>query len=186
MLILFRVQFTNNQIATIGNLNKINLINSEFDQYITYLNELISLKDDHYKTESIKAIIFSYIIKDGKIENNFSKLTSFKDGEHKLKDFMTYYQYKLPIAFDPLDYENVLKLNKYDYIVPLKNDKFIKIKYINNKSTKCSLYFKNQLILEYTDTKINENTFVRKINKNKYTFVKGKLDLMETVKKLNI
>ena len=41
------------------------------------------------------------------------------------KDFMTYYKYKLPIVFNPLDYENVIRISNSDYVVPLMNSRFI-------------------------------------------------------------
>jgi hypothetical protein len=82
-----------------------------------------------------------------------------------------------------MDYENVIKITNYDYICLLPNNYVIQIKYINKSSTKCKLLLKNKLILEYNDTKVNDNIFIRKINNNKYTFEIGKLTLKETIKK---
>jgi hypothetical protein len=185
ILILFRVQFSNNEIATIGNLKRINLIEAEFKQYIDYLNELINLKDDQYKNEAIKNIIFSYTLKEGKINNNIIQKTL--DSNTKVKNnFLSFQIYKLPIAFYPSEYDNVIKINNYDYVVALKNNYIIKIKYFSNKiplRTKCTLYKENKVILEYQDVKLNNNSFMRKINNNKYTFINGKLEIMEAFKK---
>lgn len=107
-----------------------------------------------------------------------------KDNLNEKNDFLSYYHYKLPIAFEPWNYENVEKFSNYDYMVPLDNNFYIKIKYLKTKSiTQCQLKNKNSVVLEYTDTKIDENTFIRKINNNKYTFVLNKLELIESKKK---
>jgi hypothetical protein len=180
LLILFRVQYTNNTIATIGKLQRINLNDSEISQYIEFLSDLINFKDDHYKLEHIKNIIFSFAIKDGNINNNFKK---FDEELHNNNKTMSFFHYKLPIEFNPLKYEKVIKISKYDYIVPLKNEYFIQIKVVNSFTNKCKLYKKNQLILEYIDKKINDNIFTRTINNNKYTFYNANLELKESFKK---
>nr|UZS77747.1 hypothetical protein [Lentinula edodes]UZS77797.1 hypothetical protein [Lentinula edodes]UZS77847.1 hypothetical protein [Lentinula edodes]UZS77897.1 hypothetical protein [Lentinula edodes]UZS77947.1 hypothetical protein [Lentinula edodes] len=95
----------------------------------------------------------------------------------------TFSNYKLPIEFHPSKYENVVKFNNYLYMVPLKDYYFIKIKFINKDLTKSKLFFKDQIVLEYSDRKIDDNSFVRFIGKNKYNFISGKLELMETIKK---
>ena len=182
ILILFRVQYNNNEIATIGTLQRFNFHKNFIDKYIDYIVSILIFKDDHYKTESIKKIIFSYGIKEGILEVN-KKGSTEKIILDVKNDFLSYSSYKLPIAFKPTDYENVLKINNYDYISILPNNYIIQIKYINKSSTKCKLLLKNELILEYSDTKINENIFIRKINNNKYTFEIGKLILKENVKK---
>ena len=178
ILILFRVQYKNNEIATIGTLQRFNFHENFIDKYIDYIVSILAFKDDHYKTESIKKIIFSYGIKEGILEVNKKEEKIILDVKN---DFLSYSSYKLPIAFKPTDYENVLKITNYDYISILPNNYIIQIKYINKSSTKCKLLLKNELILEYSDTKINENRFIRKINNNKYTFEIGKLILKESV-----
>lgn len=51
------------------------------------------MKDEHYRSEAIKNVIFSYMIKDGKVENNY-----LENKETKVNEFMSYFNYKLPIA----------------------------------------------------------------------------------------
>lgn len=267
ILILFRVQYTNKDIATIGSLKKINTTNYTFcaanphcfdtfgpkggsdgptlrsstfpsealtnsnssspptatlpsdlkeasiryngdvniNTYIDYINNLITFKDDHYKNEVIKAIIFSFGIREGKISSNLDKEINFSKsnisspspqptsaspmglrvakGEVMKNKIQTYSKYKLPIAFEPSKYENVVKFSKSLYMVPLNGSYFIKIKYFNTNLTESKLYFKDQVVLEYKDRKIDENSFVRTIGKNKYTFILGKLELVESIKK---
>jgi len=228
ILILFRVQYKNNDIATIGSLKKINIntkkdaspcirhalatcpkhgiaysstpppsasirykVDENINTYIDYINNYLSFKDDHYKNEVIKAIIFSFGIREGKIssnldtEINFSKsLISSPISKGVLKNkFQTYSKYKLPIAFEPSKYENVVKFGKSLYMVPLNGSYFIKIKYFNTNLTESKLYFKDQVVLEYKDRKIDENSFVRTIGKNKYTYLLSKLELVESIKK---
>jgi hypothetical protein len=71
ILILFRIQYNNN-ITTIDTLQKLNI--NDKDNYIDYINNLIIFKDDEYKNESIKSIIFSYTIKPGKIKSLLKKI----------------------------------------------------------------------------------------------------------------
>ena len=187
ILILFRVQYENNEIATIGTLQKLYFSDISIDKYINYIINTILFKDDHYKSQSIKNIIFSYAIREIKIEDIKSNKSNKSNIDiiniENKNDFLSYYQYKLPIAFNPKYYENVLKVTNYDYICPLTDNYLIQIKYINKKTTKCKLFKKNELVLEYRDSKINENKFIRKIENNKYTFEIGKLILKESVKK---
>jgi hypothetical protein len=58
----------------------------------------------------------------------------------------------------------------------------IKIKLVNKTKTLCQLFINQEHILEYQDVKIDENTFIRYINRNKYFFSFSKLELMETDK----
>ena len=158
ILILFRVLYTNNNIATIGPLKKLNIydkiynlssspsktsvrslsqIQENIDNYIEYINNLIKFKDDHYKNEEIKAIIFSFGIREGEISSNLEKqdFNSIPKVEVLKNNIQTFSNYKLPIAFEPYKYENVVKLGKYLYMVPLKDSYFIKIKYTNKNLT---------------------------------------------------
>nr|UEX92829.1 hypothetical protein [Marasmius tenuissimus] len=181
ILILFRVQFNNNDIATIGNLQKFNIESEQIEEYIKTINKILAYKDDHYRNDPIKNFIFSYSLVSGKTDSKNKDINPNKF-LNESNDYLTYYQYKLPIAFHPMDYEDVIKYSNYDYNVPLKNSDSIKIKLINKTSTECVLYHRNKVILEYKDTKIDDNTFIRKINRNKYTFVLGKIELMESEK----
>jgi hypothetical protein len=181
ILILFRVQYKNEEWATIGKMQRLNFDDDSINKYIEFITTILFYKEDHYKSEAIKNIIFSYSIRDGILEDKV-KLIHNLDIKN---DFLTYSQYKLPIAFNPMDYKNVLKITNYDYICILPNHDVIQIKLVNKSSTKCKLLHNNELILEYSDTKVNDNTFIRKINNNKYYFEKGKLTLKECVKKSN-
>ena len=187
ILILFRVQYENNEIATIGTLQKLYFSDISIYKYINYIINTILFKDDHYKSQSIKNIIFSYAIREIKIEDIKSNKSNKSNIDiiniENKNDFLSYYQYKLPIAFNPKYYENVLKVTNYDYICPLTDNYLIQIKYINKKTTKCKLFKKNELVLEYRDSKINENKFIRKIENNKFTFEFGELILKECIKK---
>jgi hypothetical protein len=182
ILILFRVQYNNEEYATIGTLQRLNFTEISINNYIDYITNILVYKEDHYKTEAIKNIIFSYSIREGILEVKEKKFNNNLDIKN---DFLSYSQHKLPIAFNPIDYKNVMKITNYDYICILPNHDVIQIKHINKSSTKCKLLSNNELILEYNDKKVNDNTFVRKINSNKYIFEKGKLILKESIKKSN-
>lgn len=180
--ILTRIVYANNEIVTLDSLKKVNFKEEDIISYINHLDSLISVKEDHYRNEPIQGFIFSYYIKNGEVITNFNKISKHTS---KINDFISYYHYKLPISFEPLDYENVEKFSNYDYMVPLDNYNYIKIKYLKSKGiTQCQLKNKNKLILEYQDTKIDDNTFIRKINQNKYTFILGKLELMQSERKV--
>jgi hypothetical protein len=82
-------------IATIGKLQKIN-----FDQKNEFLENIeiaASFKEDHYTNLPLKAIVFSYSIREGKATNvNEKDLVSASRN-----DFITLGKYKIPIAFEP-------------------------------------------------------------------------------------
>lgn len=87
--------FTNNQIASVTNLIKINFTDKEM--LIDYLLDKLSVSNEHYTQTALSSIIFSYGIRKGEIESDLLTKTN-----SKLK-FQTYYNNKLPIGIKPED-----------------------------------------------------------------------------------
>ena len=75
IIFLFRLQWSDNQFATIGNLQRLNM---EDKTYI--LNKIVDEmvdKGGYYLEHSIISLVFTYAIRDGKAieKNNFIKCT---------------------------------------------------------------------------------------------------------------
>src|SRR6188768_1021500 len=99
LFLMFRIKFNNNQIATVGQLKKINLEDKEY--FIEYIIDVIDLKTDIYTEIPINFIIFSYGVREG--------LAPTKSLENKELKFQSWYNNKLPIAWNPNNYGTVLK-----------------------------------------------------------------------------
>lgn len=98
-MLLFRIQWANNQIVTIWNLSK---LNKEDKEYI--LNKIIEEMEDksEYSLEtSLTSLIFSYGIRDGRaIEKEINTEIQYH----------LYHHHKLPITMDPLKYGKLIDL----------------------------------------------------------------------------
>lgn len=110
ILIFLRLQYSSSGIATIGKLHKFMLNEKGINDYINSIVDILNFKDDDYKTELIRKIVFTYAINSGEVDDNLKTIIPNRILNEK-NDFLTYYKYKLPIAFNPLDYEDVVKLN---------------------------------------------------------------------------
>jgi hypothetical protein len=85
-----------------------------------------------------------------------------------------YKHYKLPITINPLDYgklifktENIyiIQINKTNIAIITQFDEFNEVK----------LFKEGDLMFEYKDHKIDDNSFIRSLDNKKYTFTNNKL-----------
>jgi hypothetical protein len=174
IIILCKIKKNNGQIATLGLLQKLN--KEDKDYFFEYLSARMEFMQDSYINVPIIEILFSYGIRDG--------LAKEKNIDNKIK-YQYYQHYKLPITFDPLKYGILIHLTNNIYTIQLINNNIgiitttrseaeaeeDKINYIK--------FFKNgKLIFEWKDIYIDENTFIREIGKNKFTFVNEDLKLL--------
>jgi len=177
ILINLRLQFDNDQILTIGELQKLN--KNDKDYLINYLLDIIELKTDTYITTPIISIIFSYGIREGLIEDKIIKKTNYK--------LQSYYNNKLPVSFNPLDYGQLLfKIETENkYVIKHNDNVMIVIKEVNNNNDHYNLieYYKNNnLLYKWKDVYINDNTFERHLGKTIYTFENNEVVLLKVIK----
>lgn len=120
VILLLRIEYHDGDIATLGNLHKINI--NDFDVLLEIFKDILHFKNEGYKIREIKNIIFSYkIIPDDKLKNKSSKLISRSKNHNKT----TY-------KFSGWNLPNTMDYNLFGKILS-KNSKNIMIKDINNQ-----------------------------------------------------
>lgn len=95
-------------------------------------------------------------------------------------NYQNYLHYKLPITMNPLEFGNVIEVINNKYIVQLHTNNVAVIKPLNEDNF-VRLYKKGELMFEFKDSKISEDTFTRTILDNKFTFKNGKLISTEII-----
>ena len=177
ILLLFRVQLTDKQKITIGNLQKINNL-TKGEDLLSFLLDRIGLLEDAYKNIPINSIIFSYGIRVGKVNSTIEG----ELGKTKNIKFQTFYRNKLPLVTKPEDYGKVhyrigntytIGVDKNTVIILEQKDNTNIVKYIKN----------NTLLFEWKDTIDSPNKFVREIGKSIYHFEDGNIKLYKLQKK---
>jgi hypothetical protein len=174
ILILFKVKYDNNNILSIGNMQKLNREDKNY--YIELIQDLLSLKMEGYTNTPILSIKFTYSIRDGLAPTN---------QDNKPTNFQTWYNNKLPIAFNPEDYGKIINRIGNVFIIKFTNKIDIHIKQLSRNNTKFNLvkYFKNgKLLFEWKDIQTNKiiyNTFNREIGKSTYHYENGILVLSQ-------
>ena len=163
MYILFKIKYINNEFVTIGNLQKIN--KNDKDCYINWIINNMEFKSEYYNETQIDSIIISYGFKEGKIENKII-----------VKPNLTFHSFKnnnLVISFNPLDFGKIINITKLNnetlYILQDKDNLIIKILSSENLNS-VEIFKKADLIIKFTDFKLNENKFIRIIDNKKFYF----------------
>jgi hypothetical protein len=186
ILILLRLQFNDDRIVTIGQLQKLNSIEYK-KEWIDYILNIIELKTDYYIETPIKNIIYSYGIRKGKSSN-----LELKNKNKQNVTTQLYYNNKLPITFNPLDYGIIIQETKIDkgikFIIAPTNKSLFIIDQIKEEYNLVEYYKNNKLVIKWKDIYISELSFIREIGKSKYTYEKLNLDskyelvLIQTIK----
>jgi hypothetical protein len=83
--------------------------------------------------------------------------------------FQIYSHYKLPITLDPLKYGKLLEQINNKFIVQLTT-KNVAIINQNEKQNFVKIFKNGDLILEFTDKTVQENSFIRIINDTRFLF----------------
>nr|YP_009487185.1 hypothetical protein [Russula compacta]AWB36087.1 hypothetical protein [Russula compacta] len=167
LFILLKIKYVNNDYATIGNLQRLNLGDKIW--YLNVILELMEFKSDYYKETQIESLIFSYGFKSGE--------APIKSNENNNLNFQIYKDNRLPITTNIFDYGTVLTNtnieNGIKYILQNKKAEIIVIdKYDNYYNIE---WFKNRVsLIKYRDNFISENKFVRIIKNNKFYFENNK------------
>ena len=140
---------------------------------VDFLNDVLQRLEDSYSTTPITHIIFYYGIREGEAKS--------KEITHKVP-FQNHYHFKLPITFDPFEYGTVLASANNVYTIHINNTNTA-ILTTDCKVNDVKIFRAGNLMLEYTDTLINEKTFVRKIGNSEFTYTNGELVLVTTPKR---
>ena len=94
LLILFRMEYANDLIFTLGPQSKINKHN--FNELLNSYKNLLQIKDDRYKNTALNNIIISYkIIPSDKLLLKNSRIFNPQIKGNKTK-FYTFFGYSLP------------------------------------------------------------------------------------------
>jgi hypothetical protein len=135
----------------------------------------MEFKSEYYNETQIESFIISYGFKEEIIAD---KTTINQD----LK-FKNYKNNKLVISFNPLDYGKVLTSTKLDnetlYILQNKDNLIIKILNSDNQNS-IEIFKDANLIIKFNDFKINENKFVRTLDKNKKFYFENNQQILFT------
>lgn len=113
-------------------------------------------------------------MKNAIINNNFDAKTKYQKYSH----------YLLPIAIEPLKYGKIIEQFGNKYIIQLTTSNVLVIKVVDNTNF-IRFFRKGDLMIEFTDSKVSENTFTRTINDQRFTFEKNKLTTTEILSGLD-
>jgi len=145
----------------------------------------ISLSNEAISITPIKSIIFSYGIREGKLDPNVNELSLNSNFYTK---FQVYYRHKLPIVKSGKvnEYGKILSSNNEQYTIFVNTNAIIilDLTYINNQQVNKIKYIKKgQVLYNWTDTITGLNKLVREIGKSVYYYENGKLSLIKVEKK---
>ena len=172
ILVIPRVKLENGEFITLSKMLRLN--KDDIDFLRRHLLNAITIKTDGYFEIPIVALSFDYNVVEGLAPKRRVELIPKKN--------QTYYHYKLPASMNPFDYGGLSFQVDNQYVFQLPNSNLAIIKVEKNKNI-VSILRNGDLLLQYEDLKINDNTFIRKINKNSYTFVDNEVKFVEMPKK---
>lgn len=139
-----------------------------------HLLNVITVKTDSYLEVPIISLSFYFIVADGLAQTRAPELKVIKN--------QTYYHYKLPASMNPFDYGGLTFQAANQYVFQLNNGNNAVIKVLPNKNI-VTILRSGDILLQYEDHKVNENTFTRKINNNSYTFIDNEVKFVQIPKK---
>ena len=175
LVLIFRIKLSSGNIKTVTKLQKLNRGNKQ--QLIDHINDKIGLITNSYFNEPIQSIIISYGVRKGVLTESTLDL---KPSENL--NYHIYYNNKLPISINPLDYGTILKHTNQRYLLSPKKNVIIDLEVID--SNHHISYFKNSLLMyEWTD-KINkeENSIIREIGKTTIYWKEGEIKWIKVLK----
>jgi len=205
ILFLFRIVLINNDIKTSTKLLKLDNDLEKKDNLIELLFEKLLITHESYNEIPIKAVIISYGIRKGKIISSINAIPRLmqleKDGGisvsgiNNKKNHHVYYNHKLPIALNPLDYGDLI--GQFGQITVVSFKKFYNIIIDSSPSLALSegdnprkgenikkiKYFKNgQLLYEWTDHIKEDKSLIREIGKTSFLWKDGVIQWTKILK----
>jgi hypothetical protein len=94
--------------------------------------------------------------------------------------YQNYSNYKLPITINPLEYGKLIEQFDNKFIIQLNTNNIVVIKQIENENY-VKLFRKGDLMFEFRDTILSDNSFIRTISDNRFTFKDRKLISTEII-----
>lgn len=88
--------------------------------------------------------------------------------------FHNYKKYRLPITINPLEYGKLIYHNINFYVIFINNRNLALIDQ-HDLYNQVKIYTNGELNFEFKDHKIDDNSFIRSISDNKFTFKNNKL-----------
>jgi hypothetical protein len=158
IIFLFRIQWSDNQFVTIGNLQKLNI---DYKDYI--LNKIVDDmidKGGYYLEQSIASLIFTYAIRKGKA---IQKVINTNIQYHN------YQHHNLPITMNPLEYGKLIDKFGDTYIIQVNPKNIATIIQLDN-SNEVKFYKSGELTYKYTDKWLDTNTFSRTLGNKQWIF----------------
>lgn len=170
ILFLFRIQWSNNQFVTIGNLQKLNI--EDKDYILNFILDEMRDRSEYYNESSIISFTYSYGLRVGRaIEKLISTDIAYQN----------YYHHKLPITMNPLKYGFLIRKQDNVYTVQI-NDTNVAIILELNGYNEVELYKKGILTYKYKDIYVDDNSFIRDFGNKKFHFINSEIKLL-TVEK---
>ena len=167
IFILFKIKYINNEFATIGTLQRLNL--KDKDWFFNWIIDNIDYKSEYYIETQIESLIFSYGFKKGPapIKKAFIENIEYQD----------YLNNKIPISCNPLDYGKLTTKDLFDnytqFILHNKEGNLINFKQFNNFN-EVTIFNKGEIMLTFKDELISNNKFIRILNNKKYFYENNK------------
>ena len=187
LMILCKVQYsdTNDELAksykTLGPLRRVEYKDKEL--FIEYLTERLGILIDSYNSHSISKLVFTYIVKEGKISTNDRLL--LQDLTDKSLSFHNFNKIKLPISMNPSDYGKILTkevINNITRYITTVNKRIFQIDVsLDNLINHVSILGSSDF--SWTDTLLADGTIKREIGKSTIYFLDGEIVLQK--KELN-
>jgi len=94
--------------------------------------------------------------------------------------YQNYSHYKLPITVNPLEYGKLIEQIGNKYIIQLNSTNVLIVNESENENL-IRLFRKGEFIFEFKDLKIDNNSFIRTILDQKFTFKNSKLIITEII-----
>lgn len=159
ILFLFRLQWSDTQFATIGNLQRLN--KDDKDYILNFIIEEMQDRGEYYLEQSIISIVFSYGIRDGRaLEKVIQTQVQYHNYQH----------HKLPITMDPLKYGRLIKNVGNIYFIQIKDKNTAIITQFKDHN-EVEFYRSGVLYYKYIDKWINEISFTRTIGKKEFILI---------------
>jgi hypothetical protein len=179
VMFILRVEYLDNTVVTLGNLQKIN--NYNFNDLFNIYKDILYWKDEEYKNRELKNLIFSYkIIPDTKLINNNPKLSIIN--KNRNKSTYKFMGWNLPNTIDFRLWGIIDKaLTKNNIIIKDMNNKYyFNVKVYKDHNEIQLKTFNNVLITKFYDYPLDVNNitnFKRIINNHIYYYNNGELVL---------
>ena len=172
--LLFRLKWNNNNYVTIGKLVK---LNKEDKNYLfEYIMKHMEDKSEYYTEEIIKTMVFSYTIKKGRAKDKIMFDSSLSN-----LNYQYFHHHKLPITMNPLEYGKLIDQTGTKFTIQINKTNIALITQYD-LCNHVKIFKEGDLIYEYRDHKIDDNSFVRSLGNKNFTF-KNNILVLLTVEK---